>query len=476
VAVLVATLGWWCVPRFPTNPDECWQLLVVRRVRAGRQLYRGVFFGAGPWSVWVARLVVGWWGERLMVLRRLVVVLSVAVGAAAWAWTAAVGVPWPVGLAVAAGTMLLSTALWTVDNHYGLWSRLGVLVALAAPLAVDDPVAAGVAGGLGLAIALLNKYTLGLVSLPGVVAVGVQQGSPSTVLLELCLGGVLALAGYALAARGGVGPAMVQRLLRNKRTFVQTAGSGFFAGWRAMVGRPHVRSVLEWRVSLVAFALTALSAGLVLVDAVVATVRGGGSDTTPAVLGLALVAIAALWPRADEVHVRSSLTLWTVPAVASADRLAPALGVGWALLVAGAGLVSAGLAVHERRRGWPDTPEGTPFEGMNAWPWDIAEVTAGGEELRRLTRGRVFLLRPDASVWYLATGLRNPTPYDYPLASTFGPNGQQVLSANLASGQVRFCCWAPSHAGRLAPTHLEEYAASLPVVAHTRAWTLVTAV
>ena len=151
MAVLVAALGVSCVPRLPTNPDECWYLLVVRRVRAGRRLYRGVFFGAGPWSVWVSRVVVRRWGERLLVLRRLVVVLAVAVGAAAWAWTAAAGVPWPVGLAVAGGTMLLSTALWTVDNHYGLWSRLGVLVALAAPIAWDDPLVAGVAGGVGLA-------------------------------------------------------------------------------------------------------------------------------------------------------------------------------------------------------------------------------------------------------------------------------------------------------------------------------------
>ena len=52
------------------------------------------------------------------------------------------------------------------------------------------------------------------------------------------LGGALALVGYAVAARGGVGPSMVQRVFRNKRTFVATAGSGFLAGWRAMAGRP----------------------------------------------------------------------------------------------------------------------------------------------------------------------------------------------------------------------------------------------
>ena len=85
---------------------------------------------------------------------------------------------------------------------------------------------------------------------------------------------------------------------------------------------------------------------------------------------------------------------------------------------------------------------------MNAWPWDVADVLAGGEELRRLTGGTVFLLRPDAAVWYLATGLRNPTPHDYPLASPFGPDGQQVLAGNLASGRVRYCCWVALARGR----------------------------
>ena len=136
----------------------------------------------------------------------------------------------------------------------------------------------------------------------------------------------------------------------------------------------------------------------------------------------------------------------------------------------------AGLALAERRATTLPQPTGTPFDGVNAWPWDLADVLSGGEELRRLTGGTVFLLRPDAAVWYLATGVRNPTPYDYPLASPFGPDGQQVLAGNLASGQVRYCCWVPSHAGALTPTHLEEYVATLPVTAQTRAGTLVTAV
>ncbi len=462
VGLAVAAVGWWTAPRLPTNPDECWHLVVVRRVREGRRLYRGVFFGAGPWSVWATRPVVRWCGERLLVLRRTVVLLSVAVAGAAWAWTTALGLPPYAGLAVAAGTVLMSTALWSVDNQYGLWSRLGLLVALAAPLGIDRLWLAALVGGAGLALALLNKYTLGVAAVLGVLLSGEASGALAVVVAM-----VLAVAGFAVAARGGVGPFIVQRLLRNKRTFVATAGFGFLPGWRRTLSSPPDQSVPELRVTFGAFALTTLSAALV--------VAGSVASVSWPVLGLTLVALAALWPRADGVHVRSSLPLWTAPAAVAADRLSPSLGVAWAALVGVAGLVAAVVAVVERRRTRLPDAAGTPFAGVNPWPWDLEEVLAGGEELRGPTAGTVFLLRPDAAVWYLATGLRNPTPYDYPLASPFGPDGQRTLALNLGSGRVRFCCWKPAEAGALTPAELEAYVARLPVVATTRAGSLVSA-
>ena len=59
---------------------------------------------------------------------------------------------------------------------------------------------------------------------------------------------------------------MVQRMLRNKRTFVEDGRLELLHRLASHARPPHVQSVLEWRVSWVAFALTALSGGLVLVD------------------------------------------------------------------------------------------------------------------------------------------------------------------------------------------------------------------
>jgi hypothetical protein len=59
------------------------------------------------------------------------------------------------------------------------------------------------------------------------------------------------------------------------------------------------------------------------------------------------------------------------------------------------------------------------------------------------TEGSVLILRPDAAIWYLGSGLRNPTKYDFPYASTFGPKGQQRVIEAIRAGEVPWVCIDP---------------------------------
>jgi hypothetical protein len=449
-------IGWWLAPRLQATVDECWQLVVVRRVAGGRRLYRGVFFGAGPWSVWVDRLVVRGGGERLLVLRRTEAVLGALLAVALTAWCYEAGVPLAVALAATAGSALLAGTR-TLDNRYGLWSRLGTAGAAASTLlALQHGTGWLLPGGLLLGVALLSKYSVGVALLPGLLltAVAASSGRP---LVVAAVGVVTALAGYAVAGRGGVARPMVRRLLFNKPTYVTTGGSGFAARWRATHD--------------VTFPLTAVSAVVVVADLGRYVGSRGDAPGTAATAGLALVAAAALYPRADDEHVRHAVPLWTAPALAAAERLAEPLAVGLAVVVLVTGLVACGRTARTSLTGLGSGP----FAGVVTAPWDLDAMAAGAAQLRETTGGTVFLLRPDAAVWYLVTGLRNPTPYDYPLASPFGRDGQRVLAANLTSGRVRYCCWVPAHAGALTPRELESCAAALPTVATTPAGTLVSA-
>ncbi len=473
----VGGAAWWCCVRLPVTADECWHLLVVRRTMQGRRLYRGVFFGAGPWSVWAARAVARRAGVRVLAMRRVEALLTATLAAAVLGWSLAGGLAPPVALAAALGSALLSSALWPLDNHYGLWGRLGAVTACTAAVAADTSTGGawwGAVAGLGLVMALASKYTLGGVATLAVLATGVVARTWTATLVALLTAAVGAGVVYAVAARGGVARPLVQRLLRNKTSFVSTGGSGFLSGWReSLTGAAEPRSA--GRAAWAGYALTVVGGVLVGVDAVRAAAFGQHRAESVATVGLALVAAAALWPRADPVHVRNVAPLWVGVAVVAAGRWSPDLAALVAAVVLLAGLGALVVALRERSRFRPAPPTGGPLDGLDPAPWDVEGIAASAADLRAITGGSVFLLRPDAAVWYLLSGLRNPTPYDYPFASTFGPTGQQQLAANLSSGRVRFCCWVPANAGPLTPVVLEDCVTGLPVVARIGAGTVVTA-
>jgi hypothetical protein len=483
VAGVVLAAGMWTAPRRYPTVDECWELLVVRRVAAGRRLYRDVFFGAGPLSVWAMRGVVALAGERLVAMRRLAVVVTVATAGVLVAWCVLLGVPLPAATAAAAGAALLSSALWRHDNLYGLMGRLGAALALTGPLlaaraAGPLDVVCWLVAGAGLAAALLSKYTLGIATLPGLVAGAAASAFPvAAVVVVVVVGALLAGLGYArIVVRSGW-RSVLSRLVVNKQSFAESGRAGFLASWRAMHGVPPEGSAMEWRVTSGAFGLTAL--GVLLVAAGLVAGIGwsaGDPDTVAGLAGMTLVAVAALWPRADDTHVRNALLLWVPPAMVAAHTvLAPWLAAGLAAATLLAGLVALAVALVEQSRADVPPPLGTAFDGTVHGQWDPAQLQDGADELGRYTGGNVFLLRGDAAVWYLLTGLRNPTAYDYPLASTFGPHGQARVVAGLDSGRIRFCCFLAARAGPMTPQELEQYVAGLRVVAVTAAGTLVTA-
>jgi hypothetical protein len=71
-------------------------------------------------------------------------------------------------------------------------------------------------------------------------------------------------------------------------------------------------------------------------------------------------------------------------------------------------------------------------------------------------RDRPFLLFPTASVHYLASGLDNPTPFDFPIAQVFGATGQQEIIAAVREGRVDVVCLEASEYP-LTPVALERF-------------------
>ena len=60
---------------------------------------------------------------------------------------------------------------------------------------------------------------------------------------------------------------------------------------------------------------------------------------------------------------------------------------------------------------------------------------------------RPFIISLAAGFYYLTTGVRNPTPYDYPAPSAFGLKGEAQLMDALRRREISEVCLDPEYEG-----------------------------
>ena len=476
VGLGVAAVGWLLVLGRPVHVDEAWALQVVRRVRSGDVLYRDVFYGAAPLPVWIGRAAVRVGGDTLLSLRGLEVGLTALLAAAA-VWVVDL-----VGAGAAAGALAVVSVIvvtgpgWGLDNLYGLAARVATVGVLGAVLAgAPSSLAWSVAAGALVGVALGTKQNLGAVLGVGTL-VSVASGGELAPVLAVAVGAGLAV-GLILApvARQRALGDLVTRLGRNKRTYLST---GRYSPWRAVRGRLHAARTAGPLPPRLAALVTALAyvalplAGVALIVAVAQSLLDERpASVAAAVATTAAVALASAVPRATPLHVQGLLPLAVLAAVAVAPT-----GVGLAALVVAGGVLTmlAGVVLATGRRRFPElvgAGRGVPGFGRLPVPADDRGIVPGPDDgLRDRTDGEVLLLRPDAAVWYVATGLANPTPFDYPLASVFGPGGEQAVVDAIDDGRIRWVCLPGRTAGQLRPVLLEDHVlGELEAVASTSA-------
>jgi hypothetical protein len=90
-----------------------------------------------------------------------------------------------------------------------------------------------------------------------------------------------------------------------------------------------------------------------------------------------------------------------------------------------------------------EAPSALPAVGNS--PILASEVRSTEQDmarLRRLTNGRVFILRADAAYYYLVGHLVDPTPFDFPVLSDFGSAGEGGVIAMVRSHRIAYVCVA----------------------------------
>jgi hypothetical protein len=168
--------------------------------------------------------------------------------------------------------------------------------------------------------------------------------------------------------------------------------------------------------------------------------RGDARHLTIA-LPMLMIATAHAWPAVRADITRQGATL--VRSLASAW-----LVVGLAVLTFGIG----GRAISARYT-WSNLPHFTGMLIDREAQRGVARAV--GQMRANAANGAMFVVSPRAGFYYLISGLRNPTPYDYPLVTTFGRHGEEETVRAIVDGRIKAACVDPSSPQSLRAVRVE---------------------
>jgi hypothetical protein len=447
---------WWLTRRQLVMADEAWHLVVADRlVNRHETLYRDIFYGTGPLPAWLLAASVRLAGVEIRALRSINAAVTGVLVGALWLGADHLGVHPVLASVLMVVTVLGCGPAADLETLYANLTRAAVAVAIAGALA-STPAALLVAG-IALGAGLASKYNIALGAAPLIALLAWTSAEQPVWLVAAAVAVALTVA-LAVApvarARGGVG-AMLQRLGPNKRSYMDR-------------GRISLRSTI--RLGTLAHVAPAVSVPFVVAAVLVeGVVLISGGPLMPAVVVAALVATWFLcgWPRWDGCHLRSGLPFATLALLVATTELratelmaanAVALSAQ-ALMIVAAGVVTvAGIRQAAQRRAFSPGQNISGFRGATCEfsPDELTQL----HEARRRTGGTALVLGMSAPQAYLASGIRNPTPFDYPLASTFGPTGQAAVVAELDADDEGWVVWIDGLAfARLAPEEINQWVA-----------------
>jgi hypothetical protein len=433
--------------------DEAFALRVVDRVRGGEVLYRDVFFGATPLGVHLGRVVAFVFGVEVGAIK-----IASAACCTASALLACRLARQLIGTHAAAPVLVGSFFVLAPCYPTGLYTPLAdALLLAAATFALDRRfLVAGLFAGLCFAA----KQNTGSYALAAVL--GSQW---------LQLGGVASLrrVGVVVAAFAapvlvvlipvvaqGAWPALLDFGFTGKQHYLAHGGvpytRGVIAWWNELVAPPAARNLASLFRGQ-AFLLPILSLGLALVAA--------RRLARPSLAFLPFVAAACVtvYPRADLRHLASAVPALGVLAVAGwhalpdsrTRRALPWCAAAWL----GVGLVAVWLPllrpVARGDRVWSDQPH---LGGALLSRSRAAELRDLAVPLRELAGQQIFFATPRASLLYLLSGARNPTPFDWPGVTSMGADGEARTIEAIRSGTIAAVCLETAR-WELAPLELE---------------------
>ncbi len=459
--MLLAVAMLLSLTRLSIGGDETWMLQVASRMSEGNVLYRDVFCGTMPLGFLIALAATTLLGTELYVIK-LVVILS-------WLFSLFLSfdlVRQITGTVRYRAALLLGMLLYALPTEMALYQPLANLFLLAAfssLLCWFEDSRLHARGALWMAgsfagLALATKQNIGVYVLAAILAsllFSRESISRPRAALANCAHAIIpflliGVAVLALIALSGGWEKFLDYGFINKRRYLEVAGISYLDGLKWLLTARYERhpvSFVEALNNRLIFLAPALGVLGVLIIMFVRRSKMSRPDFVLAIFTGA--ALLSLYPRVDPLHV-----------IVIAPGLFVAILCGWHALRAKipfvirwgveAGvilLLLAGLAVrgmvlytflHSPGYAWSDLPHFRylylPAAEIAGYKSDIQALKAEAE------KGPVLILFSDASRLYLLSDIRNPTPFDYPLITAFGVNGEADTIKAISEKRIRTVC------------------------------------
>jgi hypothetical protein len=430
--------------------DESWFLQVASRLRAGDVLYRDVFLGATPLSMYVTTALTFVTGVEI-------VAVKIVTNACFAATTVLTGrIVRQVGLSPQASWIVMGALIvWGrpyASPPYTPMAMTFFVAAFAAAIGAAERrdgsdrrswFVAGALAGLGL----MSKQNVGLLALGAVAAAALigRPGRGGWTAVAIAVAGALAVSALVLApvALSGGLPGLWEYGFAAKGAYVRVGGVSMLDSarvWLDGLGRATTTDGLAAAVHGAVIALPAL----VLVAAGLSARQ---LDRRGWVLALfTCAAVATAFPRWDRFHMAYALPVHFVTLAYLLSRWPtvvnrPAMRQLTAAAVLVAGLLVIGQPVVRTRLEGRRVSALPHFRGPLLPPGEAARLAAAAGRLRLAADGQpTFVLDLDAGFWYLASGLSNPTPFDMPARTSVGSTGVSWLLAQLMNGDISRVC------------------------------------
>jgi hypothetical protein len=455
--------------------DEAWFLWVTERLARGDVLYRDVYSVTTPIAFWLSLGAVKPAGTQLLVVRALSVGCFVVAIELLRRIVARRGLS---GL----GQVLLIVVIWVlgspVSHRVALYSGLAITLTAAVwfCLAGRGPnrsrgrlAVIGVLAGLSFQ----TKPNVGALALLAVALVLATEQRPAGDSRPRVLDVALVAAGFVVAAGAVLVPVAATGGLRGYIDYVfLNKGSYLDAGvsYLSQVGdaarlATRLGASTATRVLTVTILVPIVAAGAIVVGFIRARPRVRVLE--PA--AFTVVGLVAVYPRVTLTHIAAATPLLITGAFLTWRSARPVtLPRAWSKLAVGLAAVALVLAFGAVASRSIDglTGDHAPMPRLAGTPVDArraARLRSQLQQLRAATGGKVFIVKSDAGFLYLGGDLTDPTPFDIPERTDFGPHGEDDAIRVIERSRVRFVCLHPDsgHPKRrrasLSPLRLERY-------------------